>query len=59
MKDITLNYNSSNLVNFYKIRVMILGYRPPVVNVRTEHKIKRTRKGGGKIAIVTEPEGNI
>ena len=59
VRGITLNYNTSRLVNFDVIRDMILK-EGPVVTVHTEHKIKRKRKGGGGIvSIVTEPEDKI
>ena len=35
---------------------MILEQGEPIVNVHTEHKIKRKRSAGGTVAIVTEPE---
>ena len=56
---ITLNYNTSRLVNFEVIRDRILGTgeEPTVVNIHTEKKIKCKRKGGGgTVSIVTEPE---
>jgi len=56
VRGITLIYNASKMVNYDVIRDMILkGDEPPVVNVHTEHKIKRKRKGVGTVAIVTEP----
>jgi len=48
VRGITLNYNASKLVNFERIKDMILrsGDEPQtVVNVHTEKKIKRKRKG--------------
>jgi len=42
---ITLNYNASKMVHFKVIRGMLLGDEDPVVNVHTEHIIKRKRKG--------------
>jgi len=46
LRGITLNYNTSKLVNFDVIWDMILkGDEPSVINVHTEHKIKRKRKG--------------
>jgi len=46
VRGITLNYSASKLVNVYVIRDMILkGDEPSVVNVDTEHKIKRKPKG--------------
>ena len=43
---ITLNFHASKLVNFEVIKAMILGLGESVVNVQTEHKIKRKRAGG-------------
>ena len=63
MRGITLNYNASKLVNFERIKDMIMksGDEPsPVINVHTEKKIKRKRKAaGGLVSIVTEPEDKI
>ena len=61
VRGITLNYNASKLVNFESIRDMILRTGDAVVNVHTERKIKRKRmgRGGGPVAIVTEPEDKI
>ena len=53
---ITLNYHASKLVNFEVIRAMMLEQGEPIVNVHTEHKIKRKRRAGGTVAIVAEPE---
>ena len=53
---ITLNYHASKLVNFEVIKAMIFEQGEPVVNLHTEHKIKRKRMAGGTVAIVTEPE---
>ena len=44
------------MVNFDVIKAMILEHCEPIVNVHTEHKIKRKRRAGGTVAIVTEPE---
>ena len=52
----TLNYSSKQLVKFNVIRDMIIRSWEPTVMVHTEKKIKRKRKGGGTVAIVTEPE---
>jgi len=54
---VTLNYNVSRLVNFAVIRDMNLeSGEPTVVNIHTEKKVKRMRKGGGAtVRIVTEP----
>jgi len=60
VRGITLNYNASKLVNFERIRDMILRTGDDVLNVHTERKIKRKRTaGGGLVAIVTEPEDKI
>jgi len=62
VRGITINYNASKLVNFERIKDMILksGDEPQtVVNVHTEKKIKRKRKVGGLVSIVTEPEDKI
>jgi len=63
VRGITLNYNASKLVNFERIKDMILRSvdEPSVINVHTEKKIKRKRKvvGGGLVSIVTEPEDKI
>ena len=56
IRGITLNYHSSKLVNFEVIKSMILGQGESVFNVHTEHKIKRKRKAGGVVDLVTEPE---
>jgi hypothetical protein len=44
------------LVNFEEMNAMILGKGESVVNVHTEHKIKRKRRAGGTVDVVTEPE---
>ena len=55
-RGITLNYNASRLVNFDKIRDMILNRDDrETVTVRTEKKIKRKRDDRG-VNIITEPE---
>ena len=66
MRGITLDYNASKLVNFERIKDMILrsGDEPPpetvILKVHTEKKIKRKRKvRGGLVSIVTEPEDKI
>jgi len=41
---ITLNYNASKLVNFERIRDMILRTGDDIVNVHTDRKIKRKRR---------------
>jgi len=61
VRGITLNYNAKQLMNFEVIRDMILGMggSEPTVTVHTERKIKRKRKGGGTVAVVTEPEDKL
>lgn len=55
VRGITLNYDASKLVNFEKIKSMILKRNESqIVIVRTKNKIKRKRGKGG-INIVTEP----
>jgi len=57
VRGITLNYSAKQLVNFDVIRDMVLETGvEPTVTVHTEKNIKRKRKGGGTVAIVTEPE---
>ena len=56
VRGITLNYHASKLVNFEVIKAMILGHGESVVNVHTEHKIKRKRRAAGVVDLVTEPE---
>ena len=57
----SLNYNASYLVNFDDISDMILqgNTGPSFVNVHRDQKIKRKRGGGGKVSIVTEPENKL
>jgi hypothetical protein len=43
-------------VNFEVIKAMILGQGESVVNVHTENKIKRKKRAGGMVDLVTEPE---
>ena len=60
VRGITLNYSASQLVNFDVIRDMILNRGPlRVVTVHSEKKIKRKRRVGGVISIITEPEDKI
>jgi phosphoribosylamine-glycine ligase len=59
VRGITLNYNSSKLVNFDIIRKMVLKCGPRDVIVHTDKKIKRKHKGGGGVSIVTEPEDKM
>ena len=56
IRGITLNYHASKLVNFEVIKAMILGQGEPVVNFHKEHKIKRKRRAGGVVDLVSEPE---
>ena len=53
VRGITLNYHASKLVNFEVIKTMILRQGESVVNVHTEHKIKRKRTAGGVVDLVT------
>jgi len=57
VRGITLNYSTSQLVNFERIKQLILG-GTDIVTVHTAHKIKRRRcrDDDGRILIVTEPE---
>jgi hypothetical protein len=55
VRGITVNYHASKLVNFEVIKSMILG-QGESVNVHTKHKIKRKRRTGGAVDVVTEPE---
>ena len=60
VRGITLNYNSSQLVNFDAIKFLVL--KSPAntltVTVHTSKKIKR--KGwGARVFIITEPEDKI
>jgi len=52
---ITLNYSASQLVNFEKIKDMILSKDDETVIVRTENKIKRKKIDGG-VHLISEPE---
>jgi len=53
---ITLNYSASQLVNFAKIKDMILSKKDDeTVIVRTENKIKRKKSNGG-VNVISEPE---
>jgi len=50
VRGITLNYKASQLVNFEKIKDMILSKKnDETVFVRTQNKIKRKKIGGGII----------
>jgi hypothetical protein len=62
VRGITLNYNASQLVNFDRIKNMILRRDDSeTVTVHTEKKIKckRDKGGDGRINIITEPEDKI
>jgi hypothetical protein len=62
VRGFTLNYSASRLVNFDRIRDMILKQRTEEsVTVHTDHKMKRKRtaEGGGGVSIITEPEDRI
>ena len=59
VRGVTLNYSASQLVNFEKMKQLILsGSKTDTVTVHTSRKIKRKRcrEGDGTIRIVTEPE---
>ena len=45
---ITLNYHTSQTVNFQVIKAMNMGLGVPVDNVHTESKMKHKRKAGGR-----------
>jgi len=56
VRGFTLNYSASQLVNFAKMKDMILSMDDnETVIVRTEKKIKRKRDAGG-VSIISEPE---
>jgi hypothetical protein len=68
VRGITLNYATSQLVNFGSIRDMILDTDArEVITVRTERKIKRNMRkrdgsgfpGADTIAVVSEPEARV
>jgi hypothetical protein len=62
VRGITLNYSTSQLVNFHKIKEMILkGDEQETVTVHTQKKIRRKRGKGGdeRINIITEPEDKL
>ena len=59
VRGITLNYSASQLVNFERMKQLILnGTKTDTVTVHTSRKIKRKRcrEHDGRIRIVTEPE---
>ena len=54
-----MNYSASQLVNIENIRRMILrgvDGETDIVTVHTDRKIKRKRRNGGRVQIVTGPE---
>ena len=55
----TLNYNALQLFNFDVIGDMILKEAKGTVTVHTANKIKRKRKGGGLVSIITDPEDKM
>jgi hypothetical protein len=56
VRGITLNYSASQLVNFAKMKEMILSTdADETVTVRTKNKIKRKRCNGG-VDIISQPE---
>jgi len=56
VRGITLNYSASQLVNFAKMKDMILSMdENETVIVRTQNKIKRKRGRGG-VSIISQPE---
>jgi hypothetical protein len=64
VRGITLNYNTSQSVNFDVIKGMILNGEPDMVMVSTDKKIKREMKGRTEgrcagISLITEPEENM
>ena len=59
VRGITLNYNASQLINFERIKEIILkGNETEAIVVHTENKIKRKRgkEGDGRVNIINEPE---
>jgi hypothetical protein len=56
VRGIKLNYHASKFVNFEVIKDIILRQGESVVNVHKVHKIKRKRRAGGVVDLVTEPE---
>jgi len=59
VRGITLNYSASQLVNFEKIKAMILGRdEKETITVHTQRKSKRKRgkDGDGRVNIISEPE---
>jgi len=56
VRRITVNCHASELVNFEVIKAMILGQGESVVKVHTDYKIKRKRRAGGVVDLVSKPE---
>jgi len=56
LRDNTLNYHATKLVNFEVIKSMISEQGEPVVNLHTEHKIKRKSSTGGTVDVLIDPE---
>ena len=44
------------MVNFEVIRAIVLEQDEPIFKVHTEHKIKRNRRAGGTVDVVTGTE---
>jgi hypothetical protein len=62
VRGFTLNYSASQVLNFEKLKHMILkGNEQDTVTIHTERKIKRKRgkDGEGRVQIVTESEDKI
>jgi hypothetical protein len=56
VRGITLNYHDSHLVNFAKMKDMILSMdEKETAIVRTQNKVKRKRGRGG-VSIISQPE---
>jgi hypothetical protein len=56
VRGIILNYSASQLVNFEKMKDMILSMEADeTVTVRTQNKMKRKR-GRGEVSIISQPE---
>jgi len=55
VRGITLNFHDTKLVNYEVIKAMILEQGEAIVNLHTEHKIKRKRRAGWTVSIVSEP----
>ena len=58
VRGITLNLHASKLVNLEVIITMILEQCETIINVHTEHKLKRKR-AGGTVALVTTREQEV